>query len=59
MIMSSEEWYKRLLKQVDERFYGGPHIPNYIIPTGKQPMLSVVRSIVELETRESLGVIKV
>ena len=55
----SEEWYQKAFEAGGRAILWGPHIPNYIIPTGKQPMLSVVRSIVELETRESLGVIKI
>lgn len=55
---AKEEWYQRALKADGRCLILGPHIPNYFTPSDST-VISLVRSIVVLETREPLYVFKI
>ncbi len=52
-------WYQQAVAANGRAILLGPHIPDYIYPVSKSPVISILRSIVKLETREPIGVIKI
>lgn len=56
---ADQSWYQQALSADGRALTIGPHNPDYIIPSYDNQVISVVRSIVVLETREPLYVIKI
>ena len=53
-----QSWYQEAVKADGRCLLIGPHVPDYIIPRDT-PVISLARSIVVLESREPLYVIKI
>lgn len=54
----NQPWYQKAVKADGNCLLFGPHVPDYVSP-GETPVISLIRSIVVLESRQPLYIIKI